>query len=434
MLARRRCASEPILAAGPRPLDVAPRPSDPRAGARRVSVAHGSIVQPPLTLDAPALATPRVFHLARFAVALILFAVGGLFGPRLLVGTSADAWFADDLDTERGLADAVSDDVLTSVTTSSFHTGSARFDGEWAMGSHAMAVLGLAQVSLAHPELRDRYRDGIHEASRVLVDDRTYVFATDAWGASPFADLASDRGHAYLGYVALALGLARELDPEFEERALHDAMIDALVRRLEAHPLAIVETYPGEAYPCDLASIAGAIGQYDHVTGSDHHALLARVAEIQRERFVDPRSGYLVQSIDVTAGEARDAPRGSGTALAAYFWSFAEPRFARELARAVIEGGRTDLLGFSAIREHPIGVEGHGDIDSGPVVLGVSVSATGFAMASARLLDDEVAFVGLHRTATLFGVPVARGETTRFLSGGPLGNAILLAMMTSRVS
>jgi hypothetical protein len=65
-------------------------------------------------------------------------------------------------------------------------------------------------------------------------------------------------------------------------------------------------------------------------------------------------------------------------------------------------------------------------------VLGVSVSATGFALASARLTHDRDALAALHRTATLFGVPVARGESTRFLSGGPLGNAILLAMMTAR--
>ena len=394
-------------------------------------------MQDPLSLPAPfeTHAHPsRAFHLTRFVVSAALFATGVISGPRLLVGTSADAWTDDELDTARALGDAVSEDVTSGVTTTAFHTGSARFDGEWAMGTHQMAVLGLAQISLRHPELADRYRPAIGAASRVLVEPSTYAFGADAWGAGPFDDLASDRGHAYLGYVALALGLARELDPQLPERALHDALIEALVRRLEAHPLAIVETYPGEAYPCDLASIAGAIGQYDRVTGSDHAALLSRVAEIQRERFVDPRSGYLVQSVDVATGEPRDAPRGSGTALAAYFWSFADGTLARELARAVIEGGREELLGFSAIREHPLGVEGSGDIDSGPVVLGVSVSATGFAMASARLLHDDDAFVGLHRTATLFGIPVARGETTRFLSGGPLGNAILLAMMTSRAS
>lgn len=373
----------------------------------------------------------RTFRRARFVVAAGCALLGALLGPRLLVGSDASAWLDDDPDTARALADAVAADVHAQVTTDAFHTGSPRFDGEWAMGTHQMAALGLAQVMLTHPELAERYRPALRESTHVLADPATYAFGEAAWGHAPLSDGALDRGHAYLGYVALALGLAREADPALPEAALHDALIDTLIARLEAHPLGIVETYPGEAYPCDLASVAGAIGQADRLRGTDHRALLARLAEIHRERFVDPRSGYLVQSIDPETGQARDAPRGSGTALAAYFWSFADASFSRELSRALLEGGREDLLGFSAIREYPDGA-GHGDIDSGPVVLGVSVSATGFALASARLAHDEATFSGLHRTATLFGVPVARGESTRFLSGGPLGNAILLAMMTAR--
>ncbi len=370
-----------------------------------------------------------MFFWVRRVVAASLALVGALAGPRVLVGSDAEAWLDDEPSTARALADAVAADVHAHVTTDAFHTGSPRFDGEWAMGTHQMAALGLAQVMLTHPELADRYRPALREATSVLADPSTYAFGEAAWGEAPFT---SARGHAYLGYVALALGLAREADPALPEAALHDALIEGLVARLEAQPLGIVETYPGEAYPCDLASIAGAVGQSDRVRGTDHGALLARLAEIHRERFVDPRSGYLVQSIDPESGEARDGPRGSGTALAAYFWSFADPGFSRELSRALLEGGREDLLGFSAIREYPAGRVGHGDIDSGPVVLGVSVSATGFALASARLTHDRDAFAALHRTATLFGVPVARGESTRFLSGGPLGNAILLAMMTAR--
>jgi hypothetical protein len=376
--------------------------------------------------------TDRSFHVLRLVVATGLAVVGALAGPRVLIGSDAVAWLDDEPSTARALADAVAADVQAHVTTEAFHTGSPRFDGEWAMGTHQMAALGLAQVMLTHPELADRYRPALREATSVLADPSTYEFGEAAWAHAPLEDRSLARGHAYLGYVTLALGLAREADPALPEAALHDALSDTLAARLEAHPLGIVETYPGEAYPCDLASIAAAIGQADRIRGGDHHALLARLAEIHRERFVDPRSGYLVQSVDPDTGEARDGPRGSGTALAAYFWSFADPGFSRELSRALLEEGREDLLGFSAIREYPRDHEGHGDIDSGPVVLGVSVSATGFALASARLTHDRDALAALHRTATLFGVPVARGESTRFLSGGPLGNAILLAMMTAR--
>jgi len=370
----------------------------------------------------------------RAALSVSLFALGSALGPSALVGREADDFFEDELATQTALADAVAAYVQSEVGTAAFHTGSARFDGEWAMGTHQMAILGLAQVSAAHPELGARYRPAMEAAAEVLVDEDTYAFGADAWGEGPFDRLEDGRGHAYLGYVALALGALRESDPGTQHAELHDRIVHALAARLEASEVGIVETYPGEAYPCDIASIAGAIGQHDRLTGGDHGALLRREAAIFRRAFVEPRSGYLVQSVDARTGRPRDAPRGSGTALGAYFWSFADRELASELDHALIDRGRTGLLGFDAIREYPDGDAGLGDIDSGPVLFGVSVSATGFSLSAARRAHDREAFTDLYRTAALFGVPVARGDSSRFLSGGPLGNAILLAMLTARAS
>ncbi|HEY0192682.1 MAG TPA: hypothetical protein VGC42_16295, partial [Kofleriaceae bacterium] len=84
--------------------------------------------------------------------------------------------------------------------------------------------------------------------------------------------------------------------------------------------------------------------------------------------------------------------------------------------------------GFGAIREYADGRAGGGDTDSGPVVLGVSVSATGFALAPMRAWHRRAAFEALYRTVDLFGVPVQGGG---FAIGGPIGNALLLALLTS---
>jgi hypothetical protein len=65
------------------------------------------------------------------------------------------------------------------------------------------------------------------------------------------------------------------------------------------------------------------------------------------------------------------------------------------------------------------------------VVLGVSVSATGFALAPARAHGRRDAFERLFRTTDLFGAPEASGDRRRFLTGGPIGNALLLALLTS---
>jgi hypothetical protein len=65
------------------------------------------------------------------------------------------------------------------------------------------------------------------------------------------------------------------------------------------------------------------------------------------------------------------------------------------------------------------------------VLLGVSVAATGFALAPARAHGRRESFTRLYRTTDLFGVPITMGDRSCFLTGGAIGNALLLALLTS---
>jgi hypothetical protein len=65
-------------------------------------------------------------------------------------------------------------------------------------------------------------------------------------------------------------------------------------------------------------------------------------------------------------------------------------------------------------------------------MFGVSVGATGFALGAARANADEDLFLRLYRTAHFFGTPVDGAGTRDFASGGALGDALLLAMLTAR--
>lgn len=351
---------------------------------------------------------------------------------RALVGREADALFDGELAAQESLARTVAS-AASHLASESFHTGSARFDGEWSLVSSQMTALGLAQVIAAHPETRARYTPAVRAAIDAMLAPRTWRFAVEAWGSGPVEDLASDHGHAYLGYAALGLGALREVDPSTPHAALHDRIVEALARRLERSPAGVIETYPGEAYPCDIASVVGAIGQHARLTGAHREALIARMAAVFRARWTHHASGYLAQSVSADDGRALGEPRGSGTALAAYFWSFADRSMARSLSDAVAHTGHTTFLGFGGVREYAPGFTGRGDIDSGPVLLGVSVSATGFALSSARQSGDRERYHALFRTASLFGMPVSRDGGWRFASGGAFGNALLFAMLTARV-
>lgn len=88
------------------------------------------------------------------------------------------------------------------------------------------------------------------------------------------------------------------------------------------------------------------------------------------------------------------------------------------------------MLGFGTILEHAEGGAG-ADVDSGPVVAGFGVSATGFAIGASRAHGDRDAFAALYATAHLFGAPFDENGRRTYATGGPLGDAILFAMLTA---
>jgi hypothetical protein len=343
--------------------------------------------------------------------------------PRLVFGNAAPS--------QVELARSVASTVVSGVAIESFHTGSERFDGEWVFGTFLMSTLGLGQVVLAHPEQRAALLPAMERSVRELVSDQANAFGTEAWGNRGFATLASaeGEGHGYLGYANLALSMLRLVEPSNSHAALSDELTDAMARRLAAAPHALFETYPGEAYAPDMAMVAGSIALHDCAVGRPERAFMPgwRAAF---SRYIDPKSGLLYQAADARTGRPLDSPRGSGTAISAYALSFADARLSRRLHEG-LRRQAVSVLGFGMMREYPAGHTGLGDIDSGPVLFGVGVSASGFSLAAARLHGDRELFSSLYRTVDLFGVPLHDTGQWHFMSGGPLGNAIMLAMTSA---
>jgi hypothetical protein len=369
--------------------------------------------------------------LIRRVVALV-FGIGFLLTLlSVRLGLRARALAEGDPAAQDALARGVVRGVDRAPGSDASITGNPRFDGEWRMVTEQMAVLGLGQLVLERPERRAEYLPVIARCVERLQAPDVTAFGSDAWGRRGFDDLESDRGHAYLGYANLAFGMLRLLDRESAIAPLHDRLTSALARRLAKAPHAAIETYPGETYPADVAAVAASIALHDRSTVPEYRPLLERWSRAFFERYVDSRSGLLYQTVDANDGMPLGPARASGTAIAVYFLSFVEDDRAGVLFGAV-ERQRASFLGFGGIREYPSGVVGSGDIDSGPLVLGVSASASAFALAGARLYGNHGLLSELMRTAFLAGIPIETEGRLRFATGGAIGNAIVLAVLTAR--
>ncbi|MBK8477368.1 MAG: hypothetical protein IPL39_14035 [Opitutaceae bacterium] len=353
--------------------------------------------------------------------------------PRWWCGREGARWLVGEPRAVAALARHVAATVAQGVSSDAFTSDSALFRGEWQFGTYQMAALGLLQVCREHPELAGELRPGIENSITGLVSRSVRDFDAQQWGEDALASLDGAKGHAaYLGYLNLVLSLERATFPDSNHAALNDRISFALARRFRDSAQHIVETYPNEAYPVDNAAGIASLLIHQRVTGTDHLKDIAPTLQQMRAGWRDPRTGLLLQAIDGRTGLSYDRGRASGTALAAYFLSMGESEVSGALFAAVRTHLAGSILGFGFVDEYASGERGGGDIDSGPLIFGMSPSGTGFSIACSRAFGDRTLYMKLARTAYLTGAPVSRGAERYFITGGPLGNAIMLAMFTAQ--
>ncbi len=374
-------------------------------------------------------------RIKRSLLAAGLFALGVWRLPYWWCAREAGGWYAGEPARQQALAAGLADWLHADLGRGAFHTGSAQFDGEWLFGTYLMAGLGFGQAACEHPALRAAYAREMAVCIDRLMSPAVRAFDREMWQNDPLETLDDVNAHhvAFLGYFNILLGLHRLLDPASPYAELHDRVTAALVRRFEASEGRLLQSYPREVYPVDNCAAIGSIGLHGRATGADHAAFLRAWSAHCRAHYVDARTGLLIQVIDARTWKAADEPRGSGTALAVYFLSFADAALSRELFAAARRELCRTVCGFGGVREYPAGRGGDGgDIDSGPVVCGFGLSPTGFLLGGARLHGDRAWFTRLYATAHVWGAPCRRGPALHFVTGGPLGDAILFAMLTAQ--
>lgn len=371
--------------------------------------------------------------LKRAMVSAVLFVVGVSFVPYWWCSRGAGAWYLGEAEVQEELARGVETWVVGGLGRNSFHTGSRQFDGEWLFGTYLMAGMGYVQMAKAHPEGRERYLPLARTCIERLMSDDVKAFDREMWNGDPIGSLDKEGGHAaFLGYFNLLLGLFRELAPETELAELNDRITAALVRRIEGSPMTLLESYPNEVYPVDNCAVVASIAVQSRVTGVDRKALLERFHGVLRAKYVDPKTGLLIQAATPKTGEPADAPRGSGTTLGLYFLSFSDKALSAELYRACRRELAGTVFGFGGVKEYPASLRHEGgDIDSGPVVFGYGLSPTGFLIGGSRIHGDRDLFGRLYATAYAMGAPYRHDGRLNFVTGASLGDAILFAMLTA---
>jgi hypothetical protein len=103
-----------------------------------------------------------------------------------------------------------------------------------------------------------------------------------------------------------------------------------------------------------------------------------------------------------------------------------DPSLARQQYDILRENFVSYTWGVPGVREYPHGVDGPGDIDSGPIVLGFSGPATVVGAGAAIANGDEDLATALLATAEVAGFPIEIAGRRRYAGGYlPVGDAFL---------
>lgn len=181
-----------------------------------------------------------------------------------------------------------------------------------------------------------------------------------------------------------------------------------------------LDSYEGLAWPADNAAGAAALRS----CGTLLHPRYTQTAEAWLRsalRHVDPATGLLPHD----AGSPK--PRGESAALMIRFVHEIDPAAAAAQYAALERTFATRFAGLlPAVREFPHDVRGSGDVDSGPVILGVSAPASVVGIAAARMTGHHRAAADLRASPEVLGVPLQwRGRRSYAFGWLPVGDAFL---------
>ncbi len=242
-------------------------------------------------------------------------------------------------------------------------------------------------------------------------------------------------GGVFLLGWALQVSVARaELTGAASDRAEAATRAASLERALDAGTRsgrAFLASYPNQAWPVDTVGAVAALQRLQVLQPSAARADLLTRWRALALRSLDPRHGMLPHRVSATGGASIEGPRATSSSLMVLFWqdAFADRSAAvwqRYAAAFLVR--RAGLLG---VREHPSGTigSGLGDVDSGPLVAGVSLSASAITLGAARRYGDNRVAGALQREAEVFGVPVQGfwpSAGRRYAAGAlPVGDAFL---------
>ncbi len=251
---------------------------------------------------------------------------------------------------------------------------------------------------------------------------------------APFLDTEVRNGVFWLGQRNLLLGKFLALidyseRPEDLVKEFHDNSSE-LAKSFLSSPTHHLDSYPDLCWPTDNVTALASLYIHDTLYGSQYHAAYKGWKKWTLAHS-DPNSNMPAGHLNSRTGKHLQPARGCANSWLIAVLSEFDPDYAGQLYQNYLKNFGIKHLGIQMFREWPKGYEGHGaDVDSGPIIWGAGVTATGVGLAAARSQGDLITEASIRDLAEILGFPrnrsIAGKSAVQYLFGLlPVGDAFL---------
>ncbi|MEO6086368.1 MAG: hypothetical protein ABIQ18_24965 [Umezawaea sp.] len=367
--------------------------------------------------------TSQVLRWSRRVIAVVI-SVGALVGAVRLVAPAAVGTTGEPPGVVRQL------DFLRSALDDGAGEEAQRMFPEGYFFLHALYGLSWVEIGMRAPA---------GDRSTALREARYALARLDSpSGRAPFSEqLVPSHGVFYRGWTnwlrggVLSLQPAGQRDPAESRRFDEDSA--ALGAAFDTSVSPYLAAYPGQAWPVDSVVAMASLRLHDTLAPPKFAGTAERWLREVGQRL-DPRTGLIPHRVHPDTGAPTEVARGSSQSLIHRFLPEIDPVFADTQYLRFREQYVASPLGLGpTVREYPQGMDGPVDVDSGPLPLGVSLSASAVAIGAAQAHGDRPLAGALANYAELIGLPIDTPWTKRYAFGlVPIGDAFLAWSKTAR--
>lgn len=241
------------------------------------------------------------------------------------------------------------------------------------------------------------------------------------------AGLLPAYGIFYMGWQNYLLGklLSAQTAKDSLEADIFKANCNEIADAISAGVNPFPESYRQASWPADAFVAVASLKLHDRLFDKKYDSSIQNWI-LKVKAHLDPYTQLVPHAFDYTSGKISEGARGSSVSLILLFLSEIDTAFAKQQFENYKKCFLINHLGLLSIREYPVGKEGSGDVDSGPVILDMSFPGTIVSVGTFQKFGEIVRAARISSNIESFGLGHTFGNEKKFLLGKfPIADAFI---------